>query len=291
VPTHGTILAAGVFKPNLSYITTGGGTLGFHSFPGPLFSSKKIVCDRPPLEDFYAPPGMARWLPAFYLLSRHHVKRYEHVVVLDSKKRLVCWQANPPAPDTGAPTISFHHMLDDVIGIHQLNDTLFIGCADGDGVQFYSWPSQNSSPNKMMRIEQKGSLLLYGALKGKHSSHGGSLLAIKTGAIQWWVGSYNKGEMMEIDDGATVLGVAISLKHPNPGLVVLHPGRRRIELRVGQLRSELAVSPEPIQQASMDPGSARISWITAKTSTVVVRNIDEEQPLLQISCDRGGDEP
>ncbi len=177
-----------------------------------------------------------------------------------------------------------------MIGVFQLNDALFIGCADGDGVQFYNWQSQNSSPNKMMRIEQKGSLLLYGVLKGTPAGHGGSLLAIKTGATQWWVGSYNKGESMEIDDGATVLGVAISQKHLKPGLVVLHPGRRRIELRVGQLRSELAVSPEPIQQASMDPGSARISWITAKTSTVVVRNIDEEQPLLQISCDRGGDD-
>jgi hypothetical protein len=290
VPKHGAILAAGVFKPNLSCITTNGGTLGFHGFPGPLFSSKTIVCERPPLENFYAPPGMARWLQAFYLLSRHHVKRHEHVVVLDTKKRLVCWQAIRPEPYTGTCTISFHHILDDVIGIHQLNDALFIGCADGDGVQLYSWHSQNSSPNKMMRIEQKGSLLLYGAIKGMHNGHGGSLLAIKTGETQWWVGSYNKGETMVVDDGATVLGVAISGKHRGPGLVVLHPGRRRIELRVGPMRYELAVSPEPIQHASMDTASARIAWITAKTSTVVVRNLDDEQPLLQISCDGGPDE-
>lgn len=288
-PKHGAILAAGVFKPNLSCITAGGGTLGFHGFPGPYFSSQKIVCERPALEDFHAPPGMARWLQAFYLLSRHHVKRYEHVVVLDTKMRLVCWQAAPP-PQTGMPKISFHHVLDNVIGVHQINDALFIACADGDGVQLYSWHSHNSSPTKLMRIGQKGTLLLYGKLKGEHTTHGGSLLAIKTSATQWWVGSYNKGETMEIDDGAVVLGVTISQKHPNPGLVVLHPGRRRIEFRAGHQRYELAVSPEPIQQAGMDGSSARICWITAKTGTVVVRHIDDEQPLLQISCDGGADE-
>ncbi|PHV04345.1 hypothetical protein CSQ96_26450 [Janthinobacterium sp. BJB412] len=290
LPTHGAILAAGVFRPNLSCITTAGGTLGFQGFPGPLFSAKKIVVDRPPLEDFSAPPGMARWLQAFYLLSRQQDRQYEHVVVLDTKKRLVCWQATPPESPKGMATISIHQPLDDVIGIHQLNDVLFIGCADGDGVQLYSWHSHNPSPHKMARIEKKASLLLYGALKGRHAGHGTGLLALQTAATGWWVGSHDKGETMEIDDGATVLGVAISQKHPAPGLVVLHPGRRRIELRVGQLRYELAVSPEPIQQASMDAGSARIAWITAKTSTVVVRGIDDEQPLLQISNDGGADE-
>ncbi len=64
----------------------------------------------------------------------------------------------------------------------------------------------------------------------------------------------------------------------------------QIELRVGAQRYELATSPEPIQQASMDPASARIAWITAKSSTLVVRHIDDEQSLLQISCDRDIDE-
>ncbi|MGK5026886.1 hypothetical protein [Janthinobacterium sp. RB2R34] len=290
VPAHGAILAAGVFKTTLSCITSADGTLKFHNFPGPLLSGKPILCERPPLEDFHAPPGMARWLEAFYLLANHTVKRYEHVVVLDTKRRLVCWQAVPPASPTAMPTVSFHHMLDDVIGIHHLGDSLYIGCAEGGGVQLYHWHSQNSSPSKMNRIAQAGSALLHGALKGEPDGHGGTLLAIKTGATQWWVGSHNKGETMDIDDGATVLGVAISSKHPKPGLVVLHPGRRRIEMRVGHVRHELATSPEPIQQASMDAASARIAWITAKSSTVVVRDLDGEQPLLQISCDGGADD-
>ncbi len=289
-PTQGSILAAGVFKPNLSHITTGGNTLGFHGFPGPLFSSKKIICDRPPLENFSAPPGMARWLQTFYLLSRHHTKRHEHVVVLDTKQRLVCWQAVPPPSNQGVPVISFRHILDDVIGTHQLNDTLFIACSDTNGVQLYGWSSKDSSPIKLKRIEQKGILFLYGNLKGAQNGHVGSLIAIKTSASHWWVGSYHKGEMMEVDDGALVLGVAISQNNPKPGLVVLHPGRRRIELRVGQLRYELVVSPESIQQASMEAGSARVAWITARSCTVIVQGIDDKQPLLQISCDGGGSE-
>ena len=289
-PKHGAILAAGVFKPALSCITSAGGTLGFHNFPGPLFSSKPIMCDRPPLEQFHAPPGMGRWLQTFYLLANHNVNCYEHVVVLDTKRRLVCWQAAPAASHKVASTVSFRAVLDNVIGADQLGDSLYIGCADGDGVQLYHWHRQNATPYKMQRIAQQGSRLLHGALKGEHAGHSGNLLALKTGPSRWWVGSHAMGEAMDIDDNAAVLGVAISEKHPKPGLVVLHPGRYRIELRVGHLRYTLATSPEAIQQASMDPASARIAWITAKSSTLVVRHIDDEQPLLQISCDRDIDE-
>ena len=44
------------------------------------------------------------------------------------------------------------------------------------------------------------------------------------------------------------------------------------------------------RRRGMDPASARIAWITAKSSTLVVRHIDDEQSLLQISCDRDIDE-
>lgn len=289
MPKHGPILGAGVFKPALSCITTADGTLGFHNFPGPLFSARPILCDRPPLEDFHAPPGMARWLQVFYLLAQHNIKQYEHIVVLDTQRRLVCWQAIPPASREKAPTVSFHHILDEVIGVDQLGDSLYIGCADGGGVQLYHWHRQNAAPSKMQWIEQPGIALLHGKLNDKHGSHSGNLLAIRIDKSRWWVGSHSKGVMMEIDAAATVLGVAISEKNPHPGLVVLHPGRRRIELRVSSQRYELAVSPEAIQQASMDPASGRLAWITARSSTVIVRNLDDEQPLLQISCDGDDD--
>ena len=157
-------------------------------------------------------------------------------------------------------------------------------------MQLYRWNGQQAFPEKMLRVEQSASQLLYGVIKGATAGYGSNLLALKTGATQWWIGSHEQGETTDVDDGATVLGVAISRQHPKPGLVVLHPGRRRVELRVGPLRYELATSPEAIQQASMDAASARIAWITAKSSTVVVRGLDDEQPLLQISCDGGTDD-
>lgn len=289
-PGHGAILAAGVFKPNLSCITTAAGTLGFLGFPGPLFSAKKVVCDRPPLKDFHAPPGMARWLQAYYLRSRNQTKQREHVVVLDTKRRLVCWQATPAKSGGQAATVSFHHVLDNVIGVYQAGDDLLIGRAIDGGVYLYGWSSDKSSPVEILRVGQPGSVLLLGALKGQRVLNVGSVLALKIGPARWWVGCYNEGVAMDIDDGATVLGVAISDKHPKPGLVVLHPGRRRIELRVGQMRYELAASPEQIQQASMDGASRRIAWITARTSTLVVRELDAEGVLLQVSCDGGADD-
>lgn len=291
-PAHGAIIAAGVFKGNLSCVTTAaaatGHTLGFLHFPGPLFSSKAIVCDRPPPEHFQAPPGMARWLQAFYLRSRNQRKPAEHVVVLDTKRRLVAWQARPSTVG-GRPTLSFQHMLNNVIGIHQAGDTLLIGCANGSELQLYEWASDKSSPVMTRPVERQASGLLVGVLRWKVTGHSGYLLAVKLGVTRWWVGSYNQGETMDVDDGAIVLGVAISEKHPQPGLVVLHPGRRRIELRVGPLRYELATSPEEIQQATMDGASARIAWITAKSGTVVVRDLDGAQPLLQVASDGGAD--
>ncbi|MDC8757856.1 hypothetical protein [Janthinobacterium fluminis] len=290
-PANGPILAAGLFKHQLSFITTAGGKLRFQGFPGPLFSHRSTVCERPPLEDFQAPPGMARWLQAFYLVSRVHAQPREYVMVLDTKKRLVCWQARKVAPDAMEPEITFRHIADDVIGVQQLNDTLFFACAADNGIQLYNWHSLQPSPKKMMLLKQKGHRLLYGALRSWHQNHSGSLLAIQRSATSWWMGSHNNGETLEIDDGATVLGITRSTKNPNPGLVVVHPGRRRIELRVGHLRYELATAVEEIQQASMDAASARIAWITAKTGTVVVRAIDDDLALLQISCDGGPDEP
>jgi len=289
-PIDGSILAAGLFKPKLSYITTGAGKLGFHNFPGPLFSRRKIVCERPPIEEFSAPPGMARWLQTFYLRSTQKTNQHEHVVVLDTKQRLVCWRAIPLASDRNEPDISFRHVLDNVIGVHQSNDSIFIACADGDGVQLYRWQSQNLSPIKIRRIEKQGTHFFYGTSNPMRSGHMGTLIAIKISATQWWVGSSNSGETMEVDEGVTVLGVAISKKHTNPGLVVLHHGRRRIEFRVRQLRYELIVSPEPIQQASMDADTARVAWITARSCTVIVQGIDEQQALLQISSDGGSND-
>ena len=115
-------------------------------------------------------------------------------------------------------------------------------------------------------------------------------MAIQRSATSWSLGKSGAGETIEIEEGATVLGVVLSKKHAQAGLVVLHSGKRRIELRVGQARHELAATAEPIQHACMDVASSRIAWLTAKTSTVVVRAIDDDQPLLQISHDGGPDE-
>lgn len=290
-PAQGTIIAAGVFKRNLAHLAAAGDKLRFVGFPGPLFSHQRTVCERPAHADFLAPPGMAQWLPAFYLLSRDPARPRERVAVLDKKQRLVCWQATATSKNKTRPDIVFTHLAEQVIGTHQGSDAIDFACSEGDGVQLYSLRSNQASPIKQMYIAEKGRRLLYGELQGWHPTHGGMLLAIERSATGWSVGSNNKREMMEIDDGATVLGVAIGKQNPNPGLIVLHPGRRRIELRVHQARYELATSPEEIQQASMDARSGRVAWITAKTATVVIKALGDDLPLLQISNDGGPDEP
>lgn len=289
-PTSGAILAAGVFKPNLSFITSVDGKLDFHGFPGPLFSGQRTMCERPPQDDFHAPPGMARWLPTFYLLSRDHAHPSEDVVVLDAKKRLVCWRADKRMKNQANSEPQFLHIANDVIGIQQVNNILFFASADGDGIDLYTWSSQHVVPLKQGRLEQAGRQLLYGGSKERHRNYNFGLMAIQRSTTSWSLGKSGVGETIEVEEGVTVLGVVLSKKHAQAGLVVLHPAKRRIELRVGQARHELAATAEPIQHACMDVASSRIAWITAKTSTVVVRAIDDDQPLLQISHDGGLDE-
>ena len=300
-PAHGSILAVGVlqangaFKGKLSCITTAGGTLGFYGFPGPLFSTGNLTCDRPPPQQFLAPPGMAHWLQAFFLRARDPGKQLEHVAVLDTKHQLVAWRAAPAKSHrkADATTLSFHPILDHVIGVQQRTGALCIARDDGDGVQFFVWDANEASPRKTYRIGRQGSQVFMGMFMPAHSGQFGDLLAINTAPRTWWVGSsvyHNQGAITEIDDDAVVLGVAVSGKHSDPGLVVLHKDRQRIELRSGGYRFLLADSPERIAHASMDAVSARLAWVTANTATVVVRAIADDAPLMQISRDQDSHE-
>jgi hypothetical protein len=288
-PARGSILAAGVYKPNLSFITTFNGELVFQNFPGPLFSRQRAACERPQQHEFQAPPGMARWLQTFYLISRDRARPREDVLVLDTRKRLVCWRLEGNGTDAASLVPRFYHIADHVIGIQQLNDTLFFACTDDHGIQLYAWNCQHPAPIRQGRLAQTGTLLLYGSGTGRQRNDYVGQVAIQCSSTSWWLGSINAGAMIDIEPDASVLGIARSKQSAEPGLVVVHGGKRRIELRVGAARYELASSVEPIRHAGMDGASGRIAWITSKTSSVVVHAIDHALPLLQISCDRGVD--
>ncbi len=273
-PGKGMILAAGLLTPKLSYIRAVDHQLFFHNLPGPLFAGRTLSAPRPEMEQFRAPPGMSRWLPLFFMQQRGQ----NRVLVLDTKKQLVCWQISSAQPE-----LAFHPVASNVIGIIDFGKTVQFACLEGEGIQLYQWQIWQERPQKFTYVGHQGTHLWFG---GKHhSDHSGRMmLAIQRSDTDWWVAYGGDGSVVQIDDGATVLGVAISVRNPNPGLVVLHPGRQRLELRVRGARYELATSTEAIQQASFDAASRRMAWITARTSTVIVRGIDDDQVLLQISA-------
>lgn len=265
---EGAVLAAGLPSPRLAYIRTVDNQLFFHNFPGKIFAGKTLSAPRPQREQFHAPPGMAHWLPLFY--QQQGVGR---VVVLDSHKQLVCWETTSQRQE-----LVFRPMLSDVIGITEFGKVLHVACRDGDGIQLYQWHGWQDRPQKFTYLGHTGTRLLSGsAITDK------TMVAIQRGEQSWWVTYGGNGAAVEVDDGATVLGLAISARSAMPGLVVLHPGRRRIELRLSNTRYELAASAEPIQQASYDAASRRVAWITARSGTVIVRGIEDEQTLLQVS--------
>ncbi len=271
----GAILAAGLFNPKLSCVRAFDQELVFQNFPGPLFARQRRSAPRPPREVFLAPPGTARWLPAFF--QQTHAQ--ERVVLLDKQQHLVYWQANKDQP-----SLSFGQAAVNVIGITGLRRALMFGCREDNGIQLYHWSSEAAQPSKYTFIGHTGQQLLFGT-SGQRAGYHNLLLAIQRSDSDWWISHGGDGAAVEIDDGAIVLGVSPSVRDSDAGLVVLHPGRRRFELRHRRKRRELFSVDEPVQHASFDAVSRRVAWVSARSSSVYVRGLDDDHALLAIGSE------
>jgi len=289
----GTVLAAGVFKKNLSYVMARDDELVFCGFPGKLFGTGPSV-KRPDMTRFRAPPSLARWLQLFYLYSSNKSMPRESVVVLDIDGRLVCWELSPESVLPHRPfdqkmnvdeKIYPRQIAAKVLGASQIGSTLFFGCKDDDGFTgLYKWHSPTGSPEKIRRIPRDGQVLLFGQGAMWMRKEEGAL-ALRLNDTEWWVGTLNNAETTLVNDNSDVLGVVKRQLDVMPGLVVLHPSKLRIELCVGKQRYTLVNSLEPIGQASVDPITGRLAWITAHNKTLFVRGIDDEKPLLIVTAD------
>lgn len=277
------VIAAGVFGKSLSSVSSDAGTLEFSGFPGPLFGQRPVQAPRPEMEDFRAPPGLARWLSLFFLRS----KALERVMVLDIEKQLVAWERT--ASQGQASSMRFRTVMRNVLGASQYGDALFFGCAEGGVTRLYRWNPQAPEPQQIARIASDGTALLLGGGRQWRRQHTAAPFAVQRTATDWWVGTISDAAVTVVDDGASVLGVVRSRLCSEPGLVVLHPGKRRIELRGGRERFPLVVSEQPIGQACCDPDTGRLAWIGGIDHVLTVREVDGDTPLLRVVMDGDAD--
>jgi hypothetical protein len=282
-PEKGSILAAGIFRKSLSCVTTEGDTLTFSGFPGELFSRQKVVCQRPPMEQFRAPVGLSRWLPAFFFSSAKGAQHCERVLLLDIEKRLVCWEYS--SSSLSKPLPDFRQVAMNVIGVEQFERTLIYAVQEDDGTRIYRWDGNENAPGKLHRVPVSGRRVLFGNARSWHAGHSQGLLAVQRTDSQWWVGTGSDAHTIDIADDATVLGVASLQREQRPehGLVVLHHDKKVLQFRTRTERRDLLRSAEPIAQVAVDPMTGRIAWLTYATHELTVRGLEDELPLLQVT--------
>lgn len=287
-PVLGSILAAGVFKKNLSHVVTNGDSLEFVGFPGELFSRGAVHCLRPEMDQFRAPPGLARWLPTFFLASPAGTDHSERVFLLDIEKRLVCWELKGVRRSAGAP--EFKHVAGDVIGVEQFNKMLLIAREDDSYARILRINSEDQTASEIASLHVPGDRALFGGNPSRYGADFG-LIGLRLNRSQWWVGNAQR-ECVINTDGVVVLGVArIVVKGgaPKDGLIVLDADCKSIQFKTADEKEELVRSPVPIAQAAYDPSTGRLAWLTQHPSTIIVQGLRGDKPLLHVLMQGAGD--
>jgi len=283
-PANGSILGANVFKKGFSTVVTAGDKLIFSAFPGPM-SKKGFVCDRPPMEQFRAPPGMSRWLPTFFLSVPMSPAMPERVLMLDTERQLVCWEMTPQAQGIAR----FVAIADNVVGAEQFGRTLMYACEADGKVEIYRWQADHNEPKNVDTIGINDRCLrvfFSGTAWAEGTNHG--LLAIQRSTTKWLIRHGDKAgnaSIVEVLDDALVVGVAFPKGYReglSPGLVVVHPDKKSIQLRTGGERIDIFKSELAIGQVSLDATGERIAWLLKANHELGVRHLHGSKPLLRV---------
>jgi hypothetical protein len=284
-PPQGTVLSAALFKKGLGMMISHDNTITLTGFPGPHFNGVALPFPRPPVEQFRCPPGTAHWLPMFYVRSFHARRHWERVFAVDNARQLVCWTRSGESASCTRDAGRFEQLRQGIIGAAQRDNLLHYATTDGRQVHIHEWSVLRDKENHVEQIPFSGTEILFGNVTDSKQH---AMYALRESEKVWRVIAGGKSEITSIEDGAQVLGCARSERHPDVGLVVLHPARLSIEFRVGIARYNVLTSTERIEQAVYDNG--RVAWLGARSRALTVRGLDQTLPYLQIISSGGDDE-
>jgi hypothetical protein len=286
VPPRGSVLGAYVCRKSLSYVVSDGDALFFSGMPGPLFAGLNGKTVRPDMEALYAPVGLGRWLPTFFLKSQMKARPCERVLMIDLRQTLVCWEATSPDP----ASLKFKVLSAKVVGAAQDdNALLYASCAQGQTV-FYRLYGTGPEPAPVAKVALVALDALFGASASWYHNAGHGLIALQTSETEWQVGTEGKLRTIVVSDHATVIGVVRTRSVPQElnGLIVLHHDRKKIQMATPEERIDLVKSSVGIAQVAWDADAGYLAWLTYERE-LFVRKIGSEQNLLNV-IPQGGDD-
>ena len=283
-------IGAGVFGKSLARIAVGDDQLMLVGFPSPAFNSNgNGRCDVPEVSEFRAPATMARWLQVFFMrLTKPNQSRKTddgHALALDLGGNLGWWSARQTHSEgiKEASAVSFRILAKSVIGAAQFGSTLLYACRRESTTEIFSWTPANGSTSLDI-LPHTGTRLHFGQSPDWYPNRQHALIGLQRSETEWLVGDGADWVTVDVEPRATVLGIAACRKHALWGLVIRSADKKSIDLR-GRARRLLIASQELIAQASVDPGSAAIAWISAPSLRVSVQGINEDKPYLQVTTE------
>ncbi|NHZ65584.1 hypothetical protein [Massilia genomosp. 1] len=268
-----TELGVVLFGKVLARVVSNGTDLTLMRFPGQAFGPPRSV-PQPPPEHFHAPPGENRWLPTFFLSDRSPKGIGARVFMIDLAGQLVCWSAGN---EKHAPDVRFDALADKVVGASQSPNTLLYARSDGKRTTIHSLKARAVEPETIGEFA-------FAALQARLSSAPeGWLYAVQLNVGEWRLIDPTIGRRTRIlvPHGATVIGVTRGRPY-GPALVVLAADRLTLELFSKSDQRVIVRSEAPIAQATLDPSSDRLCWLTGTHELCVMNMYDSGPPLLRV---------
>jgi hypothetical protein len=292
MPT-GVALGIGVFGKSLVRIVREDNALALVNFPSPAFrSDREGHSELPDLERFRATPTATRWLHVFFIkLDRADSQGQGedgHILSLDLAGNLGWWSARfSPNLAKKTSTPLFRLLAKAVLGACQFDLTVRYGCARESTTEIFDWTPADGS-TAVLTIPHTGTRLCFGKAPNWYGGGRRALIALQRTETSWFVGDSVDWISVDLESGATVLGVAACSRYATWGLVIRSADKMSIDLR-GKERHQLVTSPEAIAQASLDPNAGLIGWICTTSLSVYVQGINESKPYLHVITEKADD--
>jgi hypothetical protein len=300
----GSYITAGVFGKNLAALRSQGETLILSGYPSEVFAKGAMVTQRPPPDQFRAPPQSGRWLQSAFSqrsgpvlagigeprlpfdLKGRQLDTWIHLVDLD--RQLVRWNCRA-THNAGVFTVhpAKHSVrADNVIGLAQAGNEVFYAFQEGTSTRIAALVDDSVDVLET-HLPGPASRALFGNMLAWRNRRALGLVALDLQGGRWWLGLESQAARVMVEEKAKVIGVAASALHRTHGLLVLTADKLRIELRTGDARPALVLvrSAEPIAQACVNPVNGDLAWIGSRSLALTVQGIDQEKPFLRVTVE------
>jgi hypothetical protein len=249
--------------------------------------------DRPPREQFHAPPGGAQLLQSVWLRNAGQ----DRIYVLDADRKLVFWVGSREHGTRG-PMLLHENVVavapvngqQLVFVTHDANQRLCVRLADGGGTQ----PRNHRLPFEVPSVPR---VHLAGAGRWNSSFAGCAVRVSEPHAPETWRllegpaddASSPRPSHIELPPGARGIGLVHLARRNAYALVVLSAHGRELTLHGATDHDTLVTMPSAAERATVCPISGTVAVLTAdralhvvssesRTTRLVVHSVDDQAP-------------